>query len=184
MLPAYHYCSRCGAVNPLPAASCPGCGSSLKITMPLPPEPAVTANTVHLKPDQVLAGRYRIVSEVGTGGFGAVYKAIDMRNSNRLVAVKEIGLSGLTSQQVIEATDAFNREVMLLTDLKHANIPRIYGHFTDPEHWYLVMDFIEGETLEEYRLKKPGACLPLEQVLDIGIQLCTVLDYLHNHCWW
>src|SRR5216683_2714232 len=70
---------------------------------------------------------------------------------------------------------------MILSDLKHPNIPRIYAHFTDPEHWYLVIDFIEGETLEEYRVKAPGACLPLERVLDIGIQLCIVLDYLHNH---
>ena len=184
MLPASRYCSNCGAANPLSAASCPGCGLSLKITVPLPPDPetaAIAHKTTHLKPDQLLEGRYRIVSKVGTGGFGAVYKAEDIQDGNRPVAVKEIGLSGLTSRQALEATDAFNREVMILSDLKHPNIPRIYAHFTDPEHWYLVIDFIEGETLEEYRVKAPGACLPLEQVLDIGIQLCTVLDYLHNH---
>ncbi len=184
MLPASRYCSNCGAANPLSAVSCHSCGFSLKTTMPLLPEPetaAVAHKTAHLKPDQLLEGRYRIVSQVGAGGFGAVYKAEDVQNSNRLVAVKEIGLSGLTSQQAIEATDAFNREVMILSDLKHPNIPRIYAHFTDPEHWYLVTEFIEGETLEEYRMKAPGAALPLEQVLAIGIQLCTVLDYLHNH---
>jgi serine/threonine protein kinase/Tol biopolymer transport system component len=184
MLPASRYCSNCGAANPLSVVSCRGCGFSLKITVPLPPEPetaAVAHKTAHLKPDQLLEGRYRIVRQVGTGGFGAVYKAEDIQNSNRLVAVKEIGLSGLTSQQAIEATDAYNREVMILSDLKHPNIPRIYAHFTDLEHWYLVIDFIEGETLEEYRVKALGACLPLESVLDIGIQLCTVLDYLHNH---
>jgi eukaryotic-like serine/threonine-protein kinase len=178
------YCSNCGAANPLSAVSCLGCGQSLKVTVPLPFEretAAITSYTAHLKPNQLLEERYRIVSQVGTGGFGVVYKAEDTQDGNRLVAVKEIGLSGLTSQQVIEATDAFNREVMLLSDLKHPNIPRIYAHFTDPKHWYLVMDFIEGETLEEYRIKAPGACLPLGQVLDLGIQLCSVLDYLHSH---
>ena len=183
MLTASHYCSNCGAVTALPAVSCAGCGWSLKITVPLPPEPeaAITANTGHLVPNQLLEGRYRIVGLVGTGGFSAVYKAEDIKNGDRLVAVKEIGLSGLTPQQVIEATDAFNREVLLLSDLKHPDIPHIYGQFTDPEHWYLVMDFIEGETLEEYRLKAPGTSLTLERVLDIGIELCTVLDYLHKH---
>src|SRR5258708_3117784 len=184
MLAASRYCSNCGAANPSSAVSCLGCGLSLKATVPLPLEPktaAITSYTAHLKPNQLLEERYHIVSQVGTGGFGAVYKAEDTQDGNRLVAVKEIGLSGLTSQQVIEATDAFNREVMLLSDLKHPNIPRIYAHFTDPKHWYLVMDFVEGETLEEYRLKAPGACLPLEQVLDLGIQLCSVLDYLHSH---
>ena len=184
MPPTSRYCSNCGAANPLFAVSCAGCSLSLKITVPLPPEPetaAVAHKAAHLKPDQLLEGRYRIVSQVGTGGFGAVYKAEDLQDGNRPVAIKEIGLSGLTSQQAIEAADAYNREVMILSDLKHPNIPRIYAHFTDPEHWYLVIDFIEGETLEEYRVKAPGACLPLEQVLDIGIQLCIVLDYLHNH---
>jgi WD40 repeat protein len=184
MLPANHYCSNCGAANPPSSVTCPCCGLSLKITVPLPPEPepsAVTSTTSHLIPNQLFEGRYRIVSQVGTGGFGAVYKAVDIQHGNRPVAIKEIGLSGLTSEQVIEATDAFNREVMLLSELKHPHIPRIYGQFTDPEHWYVVMDFIEGETLEEYRVKAPGTCLPLMQVLDLGIQLCTVLDYLHNH---
>jgi eukaryotic-like serine/threonine-protein kinase len=189
MLVANLYCSNCGSANPPSSVMCSSCGLSLKITLPLPPEPAIdpesaittTTTTARLKPNQLLERRYLIVNQVGTGGFGAVYKAMDIQHSNRLVAVKEIGLSGLTSQQVIEATDAFNREVMLLSDLKHPNIPRIYGQFTDPEHWYVVMDFIEGETLEEYRVKSPGACLPLMQVLDFGIQLCTVLDYLHNH---
>lgn len=187
MLAANLYCPNCGAANQPSSVTCSGCGLSLKITLPLPPEPAIdpesadTSTTAHLKPNQLLERRYLIVNQVGTGGFGAVYKAKDIQHSNRLVAVKEIGLSGLTSQQVIEATDAFNREVMLLSDLKHPNIPGIYGQFTDPEHWYVVMDFIEGETLEEYRVRAPGACLPLMQVLDLGIQLCTVLDYLHNH---
>src|SRR5260370_25913223 len=184
MLAASRYCSNCGAVNPSSAVSCLGCGLSLKVTVPLPLEPktaAITSYTAHLKPNQLLEKRYHIVSQVGTGGFGAVYKAEDTQDGNRLVAVKEIGLGGLTSQQVIEATDAFNREVMLLSDLKHPNIPRIYANFTDPKHWYLVMDFVEGETLEEYRLKAPAACIPLEQVLDLAIQLSSILDYLHSH---
>ncbi|HEY6286561.1 MAG TPA: WD40 repeat domain-containing serine/threonine-protein kinase [Ktedonobacteraceae bacterium] len=183
MLPGNVYCPNCGRDNLSSSVSCPGCGLSLKITTPLPPESeaVVISNMVYLKPDHLLEGRYRILNQVGTGGFGAVYKAEDIQRNNRLVAVKEIGLGGLTSQQIIEATDVFNREVMLLSDLKHPHIPRIYGQFTDPEHWYVVMDFIEGETLEEYRIKAPGACLPLMQVVDLGIQLCSVLDYLHNH---
>lgn len=110
-----------------------------------------------------------------------MYKAEDMQEQYRLVAIKEIGLRGLTPQQVIEATGAFNREVALLSDLKHKNIPRIYAHFTDAEHWFLVMDFIEGMTLEEYRLNNASACLSLEETLTIGIQLCEVLEYLHSH---
>lgn len=174
------YCSRCGAANPLSAVMCSSCGLSLKITVPLVSEPVSRSLTGHLLPHQLLEERYRILSQVGTGGFGAVYKAEDTQSGNRLVAIKEIRLSGLRPQQVIEATDAFNQEVLLLSNLKHPSIPHIYGHFTDTEHWYLVMDFIEGETLEEHRTKTIGGKLPIEQVLVIGIQLCTLLDYLHR----
>ncbi|HEV2579309.1 MAG TPA: serine/threonine-protein kinase, partial [Ktedonobacteraceae bacterium] len=134
----------------------------------------------HLIPGQLLENRYRIVGQIGEGGFGSVYKAEDTKDNNRQVAVKVISLGGLSAEQTIEATDAFNREVTALSDLHHASIPRLYEHFTDPDHWYLVMDFIVGETLEEHRLRAPDGCLPLEQVVRIGVQLCEVLNYLHT----
>ncbi len=139
-----------------------------------------------LLPGHMLNGRYRIISQVGTGGFGAVYKAADSPYGDRPVAVKEISLYGLKAQEAIEATDTFNREVSLLSGLTHPNLPRVYDHFTDPEHWYLVMEFIEGETLEEilhrHEEGHPGAipAFSLEEVLEMALQLCTVLDYLHK----
>lgn len=72
----------------------------------------------------------------------------------------------------------------MLSRLKHFSLPGIHTHFTDPEHWYMVMDFIEGETLEDYIAHADAPlngtrCLPLLEVLAIGMQLCTVLGYLH-----
>ncbi len=163
---AQRNCSNCGTVNPSDALSCCRCAASFKFTVPLAPETVgipADAIVAHLKTGDLLENRYRVLGQVGVGGFGAVYKAEDMGEPDRLVAIKEIGLSGLSSQQVIEATGAFNREVTLLSDLKHRSIPRIYAHFTDAQHWYLVMDFIEGMTLESYRLKTASACLPLER---------------------
>jgi serine/threonine protein kinase len=181
---AQRTCSNCGTANPYDAASCCRCAASFKFTVPLAPEAVgipAGAIVAHLKTGDLLEKRYRVLGQVGVGGFGAVYKAEDTQEQNRLVAIKEIGLSGLTSQQVIEATGAFNREVTLLSDLKHRSIPCIYAHFTGAQHWYLVMDFIEGMTLESYRLKSASACLPLEETLALGIRLCDVLDYLHCH---
>src|SRR5260370_28644391 len=79
---------------------------------------------------------------------------------------------------MIEATDSYNREVTLLSRLTHTNLPHIYDHFTDPEHWYLVMDFIEGETLEAH-LTQVGH-LSVKETLNIAIQLTNVLGYLHS----
>jgi serine/threonine protein kinase len=70
--------------------------------------------------------RYFILSQVGAGGFGSVYKATDTQSGDRLVAIKEVNLLGLHSQAMIEATTAFQREVSLLSQLDHPNLPRLY----------------------------------------------------------
>ena len=71
----------------------------------------------------LLRQRYRIVSQVGQGGFGAVYKAEDSEFGNRLVAVKEMSQKGLNAQEIIEAAGAFKREALLLAGLMHPNLP-------------------------------------------------------------
>src|SRR6266516_732266 len=171
------YCTNCGAANKVQAKFCFGCGQSLQTGVTAVDAGSLTGLLVH---DHVLNQRYRIISQVGKGGFGAVYKATDLQFGNRLVAIKEMSQSGLSQQDLVEATNAFTREALMLASLAHSNLPRIYEQFTDAGRWYLVMDFIEGETLQEYLNKAPGGFLPLAEVLDIGIQLCTVLDYLHT----
>ncbi len=177
------YCVQCGAACIATEPVCRACGASLKVTLPLHDEdeslPPETGLPEPLPANHLLANRYRIVRRVGGGGFGAVYEALDTRE-NRQVAIKEISLSGLTPQQVIEATGSFNREVELLSHLAHPGIPRLYEHMTDSEHWYLAMEFIAGETLEERLARTADGRLPLEQVLQIGSQVCDVLEYLHS----
>ncbi len=210
------FCEECGAANATHATMCFACNQplqaiplALSLSVQAPEENTDLATTATssvglLLPGTVLAQCYLIESQIGQGGFGIVYKAKDRKN--RCVAIKQISLHGLNAKEIIEATDSYNREIRLLSTLKHPNLPRIYDHFTDAEHWYLVMDFINGQTLEEYldtggaTPKKPffgllaaksagqdsGApgtqqvpTLPVKEVLDIGVQLCTVLDYLH-----
>jgi|SRR5579875_541631 dipeptidyl aminopeptidase/acylaminoacyl peptidase len=144
-------CRKCRATCEAADAVCSACGASLKITLPLDEngEAALTLLlTHHLQKTSLFKERYRIIRQVGVGGFGAVYEAEDTQEQRR-VAIKEIGLAGLTPQQVIEATSSFNREVQMLSSLQHRSIPQMYAQLTDAEHWYLVMEFIAGTTLEE-----------------------------------
>ncbi len=142
--------------------------------------PQQTFFPIELLLHTLFRNRYFIMSKVGAGGFGSVYKARDIQNGDRLVAIKEVSLLGLHPQAMIEATTSFQREVSVLSQLDHPNLPHLYEYIQTPGHWYLVMDFIAGETLEEYQSKTPNGHLLLSEALDIGMQLCLVLDYLHS----
>ncbi len=169
MSTALLFCANCGAANQPQARTCFACGQVLSAVA-----------TPASGDERVVQDRYRLVRQVGTGGFGAVYLAEDLLAGKKQVALKEIRLAGLNAQEKIEATDAFNREVSLLPGLQHPHLPRVYDHFTDAQHWYVIMEFIAGETLESYVQKIPSGRLPVEMVVGMGIQLADVLDYLHT----
>jgi len=134
-------------------------------------------------PDQVdWHDRYQLGSLVGSGGFSAVYRAKDRQAGGRAVAIKRISLHGLNAETTIEATHTFQREVSMLSALIHPQVPRLYDHFNDQDHWYLVLEYLEGQTLEAYlaTLETSGQPLLLAEILSMVLQLCTVLDYLHR----
>jgi tetratricopeptide (TPR) repeat protein len=165
------FCENCGAENLATARFCQYCAA------PLP----FQYSTGTLPEETLLSGRYKLETRIGQGGMGAVYKASDSRFNNRPIAIKEMGRAGLSPTRLQEAEEAFEHEAQLLADLLHPNLPRIYDHFTEGERSYLVMDFIEGRTLEDYVELANGQPLPMEKVLDWGIQICDVLGYLHTH---
>jgi serine/threonine protein kinase len=133
-----------------------------------------------IQPGEVLRQRYHVLGQIGQGGFGAVYKAEDTELGQRLLAVKEMNQPNGSPQEVAEEVEAFKREALMLAGLKHAHLPRIYDHFHENEHWYLVMDYIEGETLEQRLSQAKDGRLALLVALRIAEQLCDVLDYLHT----
>ncbi len=175
------FCQHCGTLNSIDTVLCSSCHYILNI--PEPPEiPSTVANLVVAASHALLHDRYLLLSSLGQGGFGSVFKAQDTLSDNKIIAIKEISLTGLQQQEVLDATTSFNREVQVLSDLHHPGLPTLYDYFTDTEHWYLVMDFIEGETLERHLEQTIGGhFLHLLDVLHVGIQLCEVLDYMHTH---
>jgi serine/threonine protein kinase len=79
------------------------------------------------KSGTLIAHRYLILTSIGEGGFGTVYKARDQQQHGKIVAVKEINMVALSAQEKIEVTDTFNREITLLSELSHKNLPNLFN---------------------------------------------------------
>lgn len=125
-----------------------------------------------LSPETILQGRYRIVRQLGQGGMGAVYEAIDQR-LDTVVALKE---TLFTDEKLRKQ---FEREARLLARLHHQALPRVSDHFTEGDGQFLVMQFIPGEDLFEMQSRRGGP-FPQSEVLRWADQLCDALDYLHT----
>ncbi|QBD81257.1 hypothetical protein EPA93_36885 [Ktedonosporobacter rubrisoli] len=165
------YCSVCGAANNQEHTTCFVCH-----------HPLTTGEEA--SEETLLHGRYRLLAQIGGGGFGVVYRAQDISNAHELVAIKQIKLSGLSTQQIIEATETFNRERVMLAALDYPRLPHLRDTFEDSEHWYLVMDYFAGKTLEHYLLEREHSLSASDSVIDealhMGLQVCDILHYLHS----
>ena len=135
-----------------------------------------------LAPGRVLQDRYEVMGILGLGGMSAVYQARDRRFPGvmKLCAVKEMKSHSLDQQMRQIAIQNFEREANILATLSHPAIPKVYDYFSEEARSYLVMEFIEGRDLEAVLSEMTGF-LPQEQVLEWSIQLCDVLQFLHDH---
>src|SRR5947199_3883824 len=120
----------------------------------------------------ILQARYRIIRQLGQGGMGAVYEAVDER-LDTTVALKET----LFSDEKLRKQ--FEREARLLARLHHPALPRVSDHFNEGDGQFLVMQYIAGQDLAEMQAHR-NAPFPQDEVLRWADQLCDALDYLHT----
>ncbi len=118
-------------------------------------------------------GHYKIISPAGAGGMGEVYKAIDTR-LDREVAIKVLHAKVANSADIKER---FEREAKVIAGLNHPNICTLFDIGSEDGIDYLVMEYIEGETLSDRLTKGP---LPNEELLTVAIQIADALDKAHK----
>ncbi len=128
--------------------------------------------------DPLIAGRYRLAKLLGSGGFGSVYLATDER-LHRPVAIKVCSTLRLPPQEAAEAAQLFQGEALTLARLRHPGLTAIWDYFNEGEDWYLVMEYVPGETLRDH-IRHNGGPLPQADAIDYARQLCAVLGYLHS----
>jgi len=125
-----------------------------------------------LAADAILQDRYRIIRQLGKGGMGAVYEAVDLR-LDAVVALKE------TFSVDASLRRQFEQEARLLAQLHHPALPRVSDYFTEGDRAFLVMQFISGADLAEIISQQPGP-FPRYQVIAWADQLLDALVYLHT----
>ncbi len=129
--------------------------------------------------EEKFIGSYQILRTLGRGGMGITYLVWDKNKTNQgapsLSVLKEMKADMI---RVPKARELFEREARVLKSLAHPNIPKYYDFFVENNRKYLVMELIHGQNLEDL-IRQRGA-INSERAIEWMIQLCLVLDYLHN----
>jgi serine/threonine protein kinase len=126
-----------------------------------------------------IGGRYEIDLLLGQGGMSEVYRAYDP-NLRRKVAIKLIHSYLATDPKFI---NRFKEEAAAVARLRHSNIVQVYDFDFDGQNYYMVMEYLEGDTLQ-FRLKRQNSerrYLPLSEAVKTCIQLCDAVGYAHSH---
>ena len=128
-----------------------------------------------LQVGSLVDGRYKILSEIGHGGMSVVYMAINEK-ANKTWAVKEVRKDGKLDFNTVRA--GLMAEIETLKKLNHPNLPSIVDVIEDQDSFIIVMDYIEGRSLDVI-LEETGAQSE-DNVVEWAIQLCDVFGYLHS----
>jgi serine/threonine protein kinase len=128
----------------------------------------------------VVAQRYRVSRVIGGGGMKAVYLVSDLHFASRFCALAEMIDPFRDPIARQNAVEAFRREAEILIELDNPHIPRVYDQFTEGKQHFLVMEFVDGDTLEKRIGAAPHARLDEPQVVGIAVQILSALEYLHR----
>lgn len=160
-----NFCPQCHRPLRPNAKFCSACGATIGI-----------APVQSLQPGQTLDGTYHIQRSLAKGGMGAIYLVEDLKAFGRQRVIKEmLDYFDVTDpQQVASAQRRFEDEARTLAQLHHPGIPDILTYFSTGSHHYIVMEYVEGQSLEAILSQK----LPKEEILKYGAQVCQILEYL------
>ena len=160
-------CKHCGSV--LDDLAAPGAGDTL--------DGARTVHAGELCEGRVLAGRYRVGNRLGSGGMGEVWQAVDTELDDMPVAIKVLPPMLARNPRSIKS---LKREAAIALRLTHPRICRLHTFNADGDVKFLVMEYIQGQTLEELLDGKADRLMPLGELLPIARDVAEALDHAHS----
>jgi serine/threonine protein kinase, bacterial len=167
------YCTK-GHENPSGSRFCLHCGEQMVSA----PEPQGIYSGL------ILGSRYRIIRQLGQGGFGRTYLAEDVNRFNELCVLKEFAPQVQTSAVLQKAEELFAREAGVLYQLQHPQIPRFRELFRvnveDKNYLFLVQDYVEGKNLFSLLHSHQPPRLTESEVTQLLLDILPVLEYIHS----
>jgi serine/threonine protein kinase len=173
-------CPKCKIDNPADNTYCSSCGTLLvdrppTFTSPPPGKEETTEkSTLEFTPGQNFGKRYQIVEEIGSGGMGRVYKALD-QELNRIVALKMLKPEISSHPNIIKR---FKKEIKLASQITHRHVCRIHDLGEAEGIKFISMQYIEGQDLKDF-IKQAGT-LTVEKAVNITQQVCAALQAAHD----
>jgi formylglycine-generating enzyme required for sulfatase activity/tRNA A-37 threonylcarbamoyl transferase component Bud32 len=127
---------------------------------------------------QLNNNRYEIVERIGTGGFGVTYKALDRKTANTVVAIKTLNEKRQRQANFNELQDNFLNEALSLAKCSHPHVIRVERVFSEGQVWAMVMEYIDGETLEDRIIDKGR--MTETQAVEIIQKIGSAVSYVHS----
>lgn len=174
-VPAMRICPDCNQENRLEAGFCRFCGAALAGQS----HASSGSHDVQLQPGMLIEGRYTVIKQIGEGGMGRVFLAVD--NQGRRYVLKQV--RELPENADVEDYEVYirsiQREAQILSSLPHPYLPIARDFLITPQSFIIAMDYIEGRTLADV-LSESAEALSEERVLRWAVQICDALAYLHS----
>jgi tetratricopeptide (TPR) repeat protein len=169
-------CPKCSTENTQDSRFCKTCAAALT---PAPDSGATLTQTLarplqELSPGALFAGRYQIIEDLGQGGMGHVFKALDTRTGEK-IALKVLR-PGLEADG--RSLERFSHELTAARKISHRNVCRMYDLGEDGGRLYITMEFVPGEDLKSI-LRMMGAMSPA-QAVGLAVQICDGLEEAHR----
>ena len=179
------YCSQ-HHKNPLGYRFCYRCGEVLSSASGSLSSQSLLAMNGNNGSPRILGMRYRIVRELGQGGFGRTYLAEDMNRFNERCVLKEFVPQVNGTEALQKAVELFEREAGVLYQLQHPQIPRFRELLRvgvgEQAQLFLVQDYVDGKTYRDLleERKQQGRCFTEAEIVELLSQILPIIQYLHR----